>query len=130
MMTTFSKGMRQKVVISASLLHTPDILFFDEPLHGLDASSTVLFKELVKNLALRGKTVLYCSHLLDIVERVCDRILILKQGNIIAQGTIDDLRVLTKQETLEEAFSILTDTDNVEEKTLQFLEEFEQTVSV
>lgn len=130
MMTTFSKGMRQKVVIGASLLHAPDLLFFDEPLHGLDANTTVLFKELVRNLAVRGRTILYCSHLLDIVERVCHRILILNKGQIIAGGTIQDLRTLTKQETLEEAFSHLTATNNVEEKTQSFLETFEKTISI
>lgn len=130
MMTTYSKGMRQKVVIAASLLHAPDILFFDEPLHGLDANATVLFKELVRLLAQRGKTILYCSHLLDIVERVCHRMIILRDGNIIAQGTIQELRTLTKQETLEEAFSILTESSNMEEKTLRLLEEFELTLTV
>ena len=129
MMTTFSKGMRQKVVIGASLLHAPDLFFFDEPLHGLDANATVLFKELVRNLALRGKTILYCSHLLDIVERVCHRILILNKGEIIAGGTIEELRSLTNQSTLEEAFSHLTATNNVEEKTQSFLETFEKTIS-
>ena len=128
MMTTYSKGMRQKVVIIASLIHAPEILFFDEPLHGLDANATVLFKELVRNLARRGKTILYCSHLLDIVERICDRIIILRKGNIIAQGTFEEIRTLTKQETLEEAFSFLTDTNNVEERTLKLLEAFEKTI--
>ncbi len=127
MMTTFSKGMRQKVVISASLLHAPDIMFFDEPLDGLDAGATVLFKELVHHLALRGKTILYCSHLLDIVERICHRILILSKGSIVAEGSIEDLREMTQQETLEEAFSMLTSSEDVEDKTMKLLDEFELT---
>lgn len=126
MMTTYSKGMRQKVVIASSLLHMPEIFFFDEPLHGLDANATVLFKELVRILAQRGKTILYCSHLLDIVERICHRIIILRKGSIVAQGTIESLRELTQQSTLEEAFSILTENTDAVEKTTRFLDQFEK----
>ena len=121
-MTTFSKGMRQKVIISTALLHSPSVYFFDEPLDGLDANATVMFKELLHHLALRGKTILYCSHLLDIVERVCHRIIILKNGSIVGQGNIGELRKLTQQETLEEAFGILTDSEEVEEKTVHLLD--------
>jgi ABC-2 type transport system ATP-binding protein len=125
MMTTYSKGMRQKVIISTSILHSPDIYFFDEPLDGLDAHATVLFKELIHHLALRGKTILYCSHLLDIVERVCHRMIILRGGSIVAQGNIAELRALTRQETLEDAFTILTESDNVSDKTIQLLDALE-----
>ncbi|MBI5646192.1 MAG: ABC transporter ATP-binding protein [Ignavibacteriae bacterium] len=121
-MTTFSKGMRQKVIIATALLHNPPVYFFDEPLDGLDAHSTVLFKELIHHLARRGGTILYCSHLLDIVERVCHRIIILKNGTIVAQGNIEQLRELTQQDTLEEAFGILTESEEVEEKTVRLLD--------
>jgi ABC-2 type transport system ATP-binding protein len=126
MMTTYSKGMKQKVVIATALLHDPDVYFFDEPLDGLDAQATLLFKELIRSLSLRGKTILYCSHLLDIVERVCTRMIVLRDGNIIAQGNITELRELTSQETLEEAFSILTDSEDAEQKTLKMLEQLER----
>lgn len=112
-MSGFSKGMKQKVVILSALLHDPALFFFDEPLHGLDARSTVLFKELLFILARQGKTILYCSHLLDIVERVCTRLLVLRNGKIVAEGTIDELRELTNKDTLEDAFSILTESTDL-----------------
>ncbi|MBL0175042.1 MAG: ABC transporter ATP-binding protein [Ignavibacteria bacterium] len=123
MMTSFSKGMKQKVIISTAMLHNPEVFFFDEPLDGLDAHSTLLFKELLHHLAIRGKTIFYCSHLLDVVERVCHRMIILKGGSIIAQGSIEELRDMTKQETLEEAFSILTESEEVEERTIRMLDQ-------
>ena len=120
-MTTYSKGMKQKVVLSTAVLHSPEVFLFDEPLDGLDAHATVLFKELIHHLALRGRTVLYCSHLLDIVERVCHRMIILRNGSIVGQGSIGELRDLTNQDTLEEAFSILTESEDAEEKTERLL---------
>jgi ABC-2 type transport system ATP-binding protein len=122
MMTTFSKGMRQKVIISTALLHSPEIYFFDEPLDGLDAHATVLFKELLDHLARRGKTIFYCSHLLDIVERICHRMIILRNGVIVATGSIAELRAMTLQDTLEEAFSVLTEAEDVEYKTTTLLD--------
>ena len=79
-MTTFSRGMRQKVLISAALLHNPSVLFLDEPLSGLDANTALVLKELLRELASQGKTVFYCSHVLEVVEKVCDRIVILNSG--------------------------------------------------
>lgn len=128
MMTSYSKGMKQKVIISTALLHNPEVYFFDEPLDGLDAHSTLLFKELLRHLALRGKTIFYCSHLLDVVERVCHRMIILKNGSIVAQGNIEELRDLTKQETLEEAFSILTESEEVEHRTIHMLDQLNAVV--
>jgi ABC-2 type transport system ATP-binding protein len=123
MMTAFSKGMRQKVIISTALLHAPDIYFFDEPLDGLDAHATLLFKDLLEHLALRGKTIFYCSHLLDIVEKVCHRMIILRNGEIAASGSIEELRAMTRQDTLEEAFSIVTESENIEHTTIRLLDE-------
>jgi ABC-2 type transport system ATP-binding protein len=122
LMTTYSKGMKQKVIIATSILHSPEIYFFDEPLDGLDAQATVLFKELIRHLSFRGKTILYCSHLLDIVERVCDKIIVLRGGTIVAQGNITELRALTSQETLEDAFTILTESDDAADKTMRLLD--------
>ena len=125
LMTTYSKGMKQKVIIATAVLHSPEIYFFDEPLDGLDAHATVLFKELIRHLSLRGKTILYCSHLLDIVERICHRIIILRNGGIVAQGNIAELRELTRQETLEDAFTVLTESEDVSNKTIQLLDTLE-----
>ncbi len=124
MMTTYSKGMRQKVVIASALLHDPMVYYFDEPLDGLDAQTTQLFKELIRSLAERGRTILYCSHLLDIVERVCTRMIVLRDGAIAAQGSIGELRARTSQQTLEEAFSILTESEDASHKTSRLLDDF------
>ena len=86
-MVTFSKGMRQKMLIAAALLHAPDVIIFDEPLNGLDANAMLVFKELLRGLAAQGRTILFCSHLLDIVERLCPRIVIIDKGRAIAEGT-------------------------------------------
>ncbi len=85
---SLSKGMRQKVVISSAMLHDPEILFLDEPLSGLDVHSTVLIKTLIRSLADTGRTIFYCSHMMDVVERVCDRIVILHGGAIAADGDV------------------------------------------
>ncbi|MAT40191.1 MAG: ABC transporter [Ectothiorhodospiraceae bacterium] len=125
MMTGYSKGMKQKVIITAAMLHQPSLYFFDEPLNGLDAEATLLFKELVRQLAARGKTVLYCSHLLDTVEKLCSRIIVLKEGKIIADGNIDSLKTLTKQQNLDEVFTSLTTSENRLEKTSELLDQLD-----
>lgn len=105
---TLSKGMRQKVVIAAALLPDPDVLLFDEPLSGLDANAARLIKDLVWGLAQRGKTFLYCSHVLDVVERLCDRVIILHRGQIIADGPTAELVASAKRGALETVFHELT----------------------
>jgi ABC-2 type transport system ATP-binding protein len=104
----FSKGMKQKVMIAAALLHKPDVLFLDEPLDGLDANTAMLVKELLKQLAAQGRTILFCSHILDVVERICTRIVIIDKGRKIAEGTSADLIAQTGAPTLELAFNALT----------------------
>jgi ABC-2 type transport system ATP-binding protein len=103
-----SKGMRQKVLISSALLHDPRIIFLDEPLSGLDVASTILVKTLIRALADRGRTVFYCSHMMDVVERVCDRIVILSEGQIVADGTFEELSAARSGGSLERIFSELT----------------------
>ena len=109
-LAAYSKGMRQKVVISAALLHNPKAVFFDEPLNGLDANATLAFKALVTSLAREGTTILYCSHLLDVVERVCERIVIMNRGLVIADGSLADLQARTGETSLERIFNGLTTT--------------------
>ena len=103
-----SKGMRQKVLITSALLHDPTLIFLDEPLSGLDVDSARLVKELIRALADRGRTIFYCSHNMDVVERVCDRIAIISEGRIIADGTYDELSEAGKRGTLENVFAVLT----------------------
>jgi ABC-2 type transport system ATP-binding protein len=105
---TFSKGMRQKVLIVAGLIHNPQVLFLDEPLSGLDANSALLVKEILTRLAALGRTIFYCSHVMDVVERVCHRIVILNEGAVIADGTFEQLQAARKATSLERIFTDLT----------------------
>ena len=106
-LSSYSKGMRQKVLISAALMHNPDLLVFDEPASGLDAASAVVFRHLIKALARAGKMVLYSSHELETVERVADRVVVLHQGRMVAHDSVERLRELMQLESLEEIFSEL-----------------------
>ena len=111
---TYSKGMRQKILIAAALLHNPDLLLLDEPLSGLDVNASIMIKDLLAALAADGKTILYSSHVLDVVERVCDRVLIIHEGNLIADGTPEDLKSSAQQSTLEDVFRKLTRSESAE----------------
>jgi len=104
-MTTFSKGMKQKVLLSAGVIHDPDVIFLDEPLSGLDANAAVTVKEILGHLATAGKTIFYCSHVMDVVERVCDRIVILNKGQIVADGSFEELQQRDKEASLERIFT-------------------------
>lgn len=119
-MTEFSKGMKQKVVISAALIHNPDIIFMDEPLNGLDANTALLIKKLIQNLAAEGKTIFYCSHILDVVENLCERVVILNNGCIAADGSVDDLKNMTERSSLEAVFSQLTHAEDAGELARAF----------
>ena len=120
-MSEFSKGMRQKVLIAAALIHRPEVLFLDEPLDGLDANAALVVKEVLKQLAGQGRTILFCSHILDVVERMCTRIVIINQGKQIADGTSEAIREQTGTATLEEAFSRLTGVRDVARLASEFI---------
>jgi ABC-2 type transport system ATP-binding protein len=117
----FSKGMKQKVLIAAALLHRPAVLFFDEPLNGLDANAALQVKDLLRGLAAQGRTILFCSHLLDVVERMCTRILIIDKGRKLAEGTAQELMEITASATLDVAFGRLTGGDGLSARTADFL---------
>lgn len=106
--SSYSKGMKQKVLIIASLIHNPDILFFDEPLSGLDANSAMVFKEIMTELAQQGKTIFYSSHIMEIVEKISDRIIMISGGNIVADGSFDELKLQCSQGSLEDIFNQLS----------------------
>jgi ABC-2 type transport system ATP-binding protein len=115
-LSSYSKGMRQKVLIAAALLHNPDVLIFDEPLSGLDVTSALIFRHLVKSLAGDGKIILYSSHVLEVVEKVCSHVVILHKGHVVAHDSVERLRDLMKLPSLEEIFSQLVleqDTEKV-----------------
>ena len=104
-MDTFSKGMKQKVLITSGILHNPDIIILDEPLSGLDANSVIIVKELISKLAGNGKTIFYCSHMMDIVEKVSDRIILINEGSVVADGTFEELKLKEGDSSLEQIFA-------------------------
>src|SRR5437870_10411420 len=104
---SYSKGMKQKLLIIAALLHDPDVLIFDEPDSGLDVTTTVVLRHLVRALAERGKAVLYSSHVLELVEKLCDRVIVLHRGRVVADDSVANLRTLMTSDSLEEVFAQL-----------------------
>jgi ABC-2 type transport system ATP-binding protein len=120
----YSKGMRRKVVITAALLHNPPVVFFDEPLDGLDANAAVGFKTLIQTLAKEGKTIVYSSHILDVVERVCDRVIIIDKGRLILDGKPDELVASHNSGTLEKLFTQMTGGTELEKRAADFAKTF------
>ena len=106
-LSSYSKGMRQKVLLAAALLHNPDLVLLDEPFSGLDVTSALVLRDLIRELAARGKVVLFSSHDLETVERVASHIVILHKGRVVANDSIQQLRALMSLPTLEEIFSQL-----------------------
>ena len=119
--SSYSKGMRQKLLIISSLLHNPDVLFLDEPINGLDANSVMIFKEILAQLAAQGKTIFYSSHLMDVVEKISSRIILLNDGKIAADGTFAELQANNAAGTLEGIFNQLTGFDSYKEIGEQFV---------
>jgi len=114
--SAYSKGMRQKILISAALLHDPQVLLLDEPLSGLDVTTGMIVRDLMKRLAADGKIVIYSSHILEVTEKVCSRVVILHQGRVVANDSVENLRHLMNLPTLVEIFNQLVvheDTDAV-----------------
>lgn len=121
---TFSKGMKQKILIISGLLHNPELIFMDEPLSGLDANSVILVKELINKLVGEGKTVFYCSHLMDVVEKMSDEIVMINHGEIIARGDCKDLFKKEEVDSLEELFAKLTGNMQQKERASKFVESY------
>lgn len=107
-LSSYSKGMKQKVLLISSLLHNPDILFLDEPLSGLDANSVMIIKELMAMLAASGKTIFYSSHIMEVVEKISNRIILIKDGMVVADGTFEELKASSNEGSLEDIFNELT----------------------
>ncbi len=105
--SSYSKGMRQKVLLAAALLHNPDVILLDEPFSGLDVSSSLVLRSLIQELAAREKVILFSSHELETVERICSHIVILHRGRIVADDSIENLRALMSLSSLEAIFSQL-----------------------
>jgi ABC-2 type transport system ATP-binding protein len=120
---TYSRGQRQKVLISAALLHDPEVLVLDEPLQGLDANACLVLRRIIAEFVERGKTVLFCSHVLEVVERLCHRVLLLNKGTIVADDTTENLLKSSATGELESVFRQLTRGDELEEGVSQFLKD-------
>ena len=125
-LSEFSKGMKQKVLIVAALMHRPEVIFLDEPLTGLDANAALVVKELIRGLAAQGRTIFFCSHVLEVVERVCSRIVIIDHGRVIADGTAPDIASAAGASTLEQAFVSLTGTRDAAQVTHDLLSALER----
>jgi ABC-2 type transport system ATP-binding protein len=125
LISSYSKGMRQKVLLAAALLHNPDLILLDEPFSGLDVNSALVLRDLIQQLAERGKVVLFSSHELETVERVSSRVVILHKGRLVANDSIEQLRQLMSLPTLEEIFSQLAieqDTAAITREIVQAME--------
>jgi ABC-2 type transport system ATP-binding protein len=105
--SSYSKGMRQRVLIAAALLHDPKLLIFDEPLSGLDVVTARLLKDLLELLAAQGKAVLYISHVLEVVEQLCNRVIVIAKGKILADAPPSELTTLMSLPNLESVFTQL-----------------------
>lgn len=121
-MDSFSKGMKQKVLISSALLHNPEIIILDEPLSGLDANSVIIVKELIIRLAKEGKTIFYCSHMMDVVEKVSDRIILIDDGKVVADGSFEELKEKSGNTSLEQIFANLTISNPWHDSTDQIMD--------
>ena len=116
-LSSYSKGMRQKVLITAAVLHDPRLVVLDEPFSGLDVSAARVLKGFVRTLAEQGKMVLFSSHVLEVVEQVCSRVVILKDGQIVGHDSVANLRAVLRLPSLDAVFAALTAEENVEERS-------------
>ena len=111
-LSSYSKGMRQKILLSAALLHNPELLILDEPFSGLDVNTALVLRSLLRALAAEGKMILYSSHVLEVVEKVCSWVVILRKGKVVAYDAVEHLRDLMQQPSLEGVFAQLTDQED------------------
>ena len=121
-LSAYSKGMRQKILIAAALLHDPNIVILDEPSSGLDVSATLVLKQLIRALAADGKIVLYSSHVLEMVEQVCSTVVILREGRVVASDRVERLRALMRQPSLEGVFTQLAGQRDAEQVAGELVE--------
>jgi ABC-2 type transport system ATP-binding protein len=112
-LSSYSKGMRQRILLISALMDNPDVLILDEPLSGLDVTSALIFKNLIQSLSALGKTIFYCSHVLEVVEKICSRLLILRKGQVIASGSTEEVRQRIGQTSLENIFLHLVEDRDV-----------------
>jgi ABC-2 type transport system ATP-binding protein len=113
-LASYSKGMRQKILLLASLLHDPELLILDEPFSGLDVNAAMILRSLLHSLAARRKVILYSSHVLEVVEKVAHNVLILRKGQVVAHDSVARLREVMSESSLEGVFAQLTNAENTD----------------
>jgi ABC-2 type transport system ATP-binding protein len=118
----YSKGMKQKILITSALLHDPDLIILDEPFAGLDANAVSVFRQVFREQARNGKAVIFCSHILEVVERLVDRILIIKEGKNLVSGTPDEIISQTGHESLDRAFNKLTGAQDIDSRARDIID--------
>lgn len=118
----YSKGMKQKIAIIGSLIHNPDILFLDEPLNGMDTNSVAVFKEVLKTLTRQGKTVFYSSHIMEVVEQMSSRVILLKDGAVIADSPFEELKKDMGGSSMEDIFNSLTGFNSQHDLAAKFVD--------
>ena len=121
-LASFSKGMRQKVLLSAALIHNPRVVILDEPVSGLDVTTALVVRSIVRGLAAQGRIIFYSSHELDTVEKISTRVMILRSGQVVADDSAANLRALMHSPSLEDVFSQLAVKDNVDAVAAQLLD--------
>jgi len=121
-LTSYSKGMRQKILLLAALLHDPELLILDEPFSGLDVNASMILRGLLHSLAARQRMVLYSSHVLEVVEKVCNTVLILRKGQVVAHDSVAHLREMMSKSTLEGVFAQLTQPEDTDAVARQILD--------
>jgi ABC-2 type transport system ATP-binding protein len=122
---TLSKGQRQKVLLCAALLHDPDVILLDEPLNGLDVNAALTFRQLLNSLVSRGKTILFCSHILEVIERICAHVVVIHHGEIVADDQTARLLAGNPKGTLEAVFQALTRREDADEGANAWLAAFD-----
>jgi ABC-2 type transport system ATP-binding protein len=110
---SYSKGMRQRILLIAALMDNPDLLILDEPLSGLDVTSALIIKNLIQALSARGKSIFFCSHILEVVEKVCTHLIVLRKGQVIAHGATSEVRERIGTSSLEGVFLHLVEEKDV-----------------
>lgn len=110
----YSKGMKQKLLLAGALIHNPKLLILDEPFSGLDANTVSVFKEVIREFTREGRIVIFCSHILEIVERICHRLVIVDQGKKLAEGTPQEIMTQHQVNSLSSAFNSLTGATDID----------------
>ena len=118
----YSKGMKQKILIASALMHDPDLLILDEPFSGLDANAVSVFREVFREQAKKGKAIIFCSHILEVVERLVNRILIIKDGKSLVSGTPDEVIRQTGHASLDRAFNDLTGASDIDTRARDIID--------